>query len=173
MTQTPKHRAILVMGTSGSGKSTVGSALAERLGAVFLEGDAYHPQSNVDRMASGKPLTDEMRWPWLDQLARAAAEKRQFHETVLACSALKRSYRDRLRAQLPGLITVYPDASKELIAERMQGRKGHFMPLSLLDSQFETLEPPGDDETAIRVSADQRPEEMVAEVAARLSSDGE
>ncbi|WP_231592608.1 gluconokinase [Pelagovum pacificum] len=162
------QRAVLVMGTAGSGKSTLGELLADGLGATFLEGDSFHPKENVDHMAKGLPLTDEMRWPWLDRLGSAAAEVRETGPVVLACSALKRVYRDRLRDNLPGLVTVYPEAPKELVAERMGNRKGHFMPLSLLDSQFATLEVPGGDEDVLVVSARQTPPEMADEVLARL-----
>ncbi|WP_050769130.1 gluconokinase [Oceanicola granulosus] len=154
------HPVLLVMGTAGSGKSTLGELLAERLEATFLEGDQFHPEENIARMEAGKPLNDEMRWPWLDRIAEAAADARQTRPVIIACSALKRSYRERLRAGLPGLVTIYPDAPKDLVAERMGSREGHFMPLSLLDSQFDTLEVPGDDEDHIAVSARRPPEEM-------------
>lgn len=164
-------RALLVMGTAGSGKSTLGELLARRLGATFLEGDAYHPAENVAHMEAGHPLTDEMRRPWLDALGRAGAEALASGPVVIACSALKRSYRDRLRAAIPALVTIYPDAPRDLVAQRMEARKGHFMPTSLLESQFATLEVPGSDEIAIRVSADQPPEAMADAALAALEAD--
>jgi carbohydrate kinase (thermoresistant glucokinase family) len=137
------------MGVSGVGKSTVGKALAKALDVRFIEGDDYHPLANIDKMRSGHPLTDEDRSGWLDALVLELA--RSHEGAVLACSALKQSYRDRLygdRSQ--AIIFVYLDAPKESIASRLARRKGHFMPPSLLDSQFEALEPPED---AIRIDA--------------------
>jgi len=145
--------AILVMGTSGCGKSTLGRAIAADLGATFLEGDEYHTDEARARMARGEPLTDADRWPWLDRLAAAVADTRRDGPVVFACSALKRSYRDRLRARLPGLVTVFPMAPRDVIAERMAERTGHYMPVSLLDSQFAALEPPEEDEAPVRVDA--------------------
>jgi carbohydrate kinase (thermoresistant glucokinase family) len=134
--------AIMVMGVSGCGKSTIGAGLAGALGGVFLDGDDCHPQSNVDHMAAGRPLTDDMRWPWLDQLAAAVNAKREQAVTVFACSALRKNYRDHLRAAIPDLKVVYLDASYEVVAARLAKRKGHYMPAALLDSQFATLEVP-------------------------------
>lgn len=147
------HPAIMVMGVSGCGKSTVGAALAEMLGGVFLDGDDYHPQGNVDHMAAGRPLTDAMRWPWLDRLAVAVNDARADRITVFACSALKKSYRDRLRAAIPDLQVVYLDAPKEVVKARLGQRKGHYMPPDLLDSQYATLEVPQN--PAKSVSVDQ------------------
>src|SRR6056297_1242031 len=103
------HRAFMVMGVSGCGKSTVGAALAKAIGGRFLDGDDYHPQANVDHMASGQPLTDEMRWPWLELLAKAVNTSRKGRDTVFACSALRRSYRNFLRQRIPDLKVVYLD----------------------------------------------------------------
>ena len=147
------YPAIMVMGVSGSGKSTVGAALADMLDGVFLDGDDYHPQGNVDHMAAGHPLTDAMRWPWLDQLAVAVNHARADRTTVFACSALKKSYRDRLRAAIPDLQVVYLDAPKKAIKARLALRKGHYMPPALLDSQYATLEVPKN--PAKSVSVDQ------------------
>lgn len=144
--------AIMVMGVSGAGKSSVGAALADALGAAFLDGDDYHPQANVDHMAAGHPLTDAMRWPWLDQLAVAVQTARGGGPVVFACSALKRSYRDHLRAAIPGLRVVYLNAPQSLVGDRLAARQGHFMPTGLLDSQFATLEVPRE---CISVSIDQ------------------
>jgi carbohydrate kinase (thermoresistant glucokinase family) len=140
----------LVMGVSGSGKTTLGRALARELGAEFLEGDKFHPESNVAKMSRGEPLSDADRWPWLDRLAdELASAKSAGRSVVLACSALKRSYRDRLRRGAPGLRLVFLKGDKALIHERMQARTRHFMPPGLLDSQFAALEEPGPDESPI------------------------
>lgn len=159
-------RKILVMGVSGSGKSTLGAALASALGGRFIDADDLHPAGNVAHMAAGKPLNDAMRWPWLDACGAALAETKG--DAVLGCSALKRSYRDRLRAAVPGLILVYPDAPRALVEARMQARKGHFMPPALLDSQYATLEPPQEDEAPIRVGIDAPVERIVQAILPRL-----
>jgi gluconokinase len=137
----------VVMGVSGSGKTTIGRALAHELAADFLEGDKFHPASNVAKMSRGEPLDDADRWPWLDRLAEELARARSSGmSVVLACSALKRSYRDRLRRGAPDLRLVYLKGDKALILERLRARKRHFMPPGLLDSQFKALEEPGPDE---------------------------
>ena len=134
----------MVMGVSGGGKSSLGRALAARLNAVFIDADDLHSAENIAWMAAGKPLDDAMRWPWLDACGAAMAG----HERViLACSALKRSYRDRLRLAVPDLRIVYPELTFEIVAERLAAREGHFMPPSLLKSQFATLEPPSAEES--------------------------
>ncbi len=141
---------VVAMGVSGSGKTTIGRALAAALGAEFLEGDKFHPEANIAKMSRGEPLDDADRWPWLDrmahELARAKAEGRS---VVLASSALKRSYRDRLRRGARDLRIVYLKGDKELIRRRIEARKHHFMPPGLLDSQFAALEEPGPDESPI------------------------
>ena len=142
--------AVVVMGVSGCGKTTVGERLARELGATFIEGDAFHPPANVARMGAGIALTDADRQGWLETLAGqlgAAAEARR--RVVLGCSALKRRYRDTLRSGAPGLRLVHLRGSRELLAKRLAERRGHYMPASLLDSQLATLEPPGPDEDAI------------------------
>ncbi|QNQ90886.1 gluconate kinase [Corynebacterium poyangense] len=129
----------VVMGVSSCGKSTVGALLAHELGVPFKDGDELHPASNISKMSSGVPLTDEDRWPWLGLIGQWLAEH---HEGgVIACSALKRSYRDRIREAAPDTVFIHLHGSKELMAKRMAARPGHFMPESLLNSQFETLEP--------------------------------
>lgn len=141
---------VLVMGVSGSGKTTLGRALARALDAEFLEGDKFHPESNVAKMSRGEPLDDADRWPWLDRLSRELARASAAGRTVvLACSALKRSYRDRLRRGAPGLRLVFLKGDKALILERMRTRTDHFMPPGLLDSQLAALEEPGLDESPI------------------------
>lgn len=148
----PRPPAVVVMGVSGSGKTSIGEGLAAGLGMPLLEGDQFHPESNIAKMSSGTPLIDEDRWPWLDAIARAMRDAPG--GVIVTCSALRRVYRDRLRdgAGRP-LLFVFLNGSKETIAERLAERKGHFMPPSLLDSQFATLEPPDADEPGIvRVS---------------------
>jgi len=145
--------AIVIMGVSGCGKTAVGELLAERLGFPFRDADEFHPAANVAKMSAGVPLTDADRWPWLDAIGRALREAEG--GIVVTCSALRRVYRDRLRADAGRPLTfVHLVASRETIAARVAGRKGHFMPASLLDSQFATLEPPGPDEGAITVSVE-------------------
>lgn len=156
--------AIVVMGVSGSGKSAVGGGLARELGLPLLEGDAFHPKANIDKMSSGTPLTDDDRWPWLDAIA--AAIRGAPGGVIVACSALKRAYRDRLRAGAgKPVLFVFLDGSQETIAARLQSRKGHFMPPSLLQSQFATLEPPGKDEPGIVRVSIEPPVEAVAAAA--------
>ncbi|MDO6590966.1 gluconokinase [Loktanella sp. D2R18] len=157
------HKAIMVMGVSGAGKSTIAQGLATVLGGVYLDGDDYHPQSNVDHMAAGRPLTDDMRWPWLDILGATVNASRADHVTVFACSALKRSYRDHLRAAIPDLQIAYLDAPYEVVSARMAARENHYMPTSLLDSQFAVLEVP--QMPAMSVSIDQPVPDIIAALA--------
>jgi carbohydrate kinase (thermoresistant glucokinase family) len=160
-------RVLVVMGVSGSGKSTVAAMVAEQLGWDFAEGDAMHPQANVDKMHAGTPLTDEDRWPWLDVIATWIRTHLDAGTPgVVTCSALKRSYRDVLRA--PGVVFVYVAGDGSLIEDRMSRRSGHFMPTSLLASQLATLEPPQADEAHVTIAADRTPEEESAEVIDRL-----
>ena len=143
------HPAILVMGVSGSGKTSVAVALAERLGAAFVEADEYHPPANVAAMAKGRPLTDAMRRPWLEALGDAIAQARRRGPVVFACSALKRTYRMLLAKRAGPIETVHLTAPRMLIFERMAARRDHFMPAALLDSQIADLEPPGPAEAAL------------------------
>lgn len=156
------------MGVSGCGKTTVAERLGQRLGLVFAEGDAHHPKANVDKMASGRPLTDEDRQPWL---ATLAAWTRDQHaagsSTVLSCSALRRRYRDVLRGAVPGTFFVHLHADFDVLAERMRHR-AHFMPLALLESQFETLEPLGDGELGVRVDVTPPVDDVVAAAEAAI-----
>lgn len=141
---------LVVMGVSGSGKSTVAAVLAGRLGWPFEEGDDLHPKANVDKMAAGHPLDDDDRWPWLRLIRGWIDERLDAGESgIVACSALKHAYRDVLRRD--GVVFVLLDGAREDIAARLAKRQGHFMPPTLLDSQFADLERPGDDENAIVV----------------------
>ena len=157
------------MGVCGCGKSTVGQRLAHELGAAFIEGDAFHPPGNVARMAAGIALTDTDREGWLAALAARLAEAQRANDSaVLACSALKRRYRDLLRRGAPDLRLVHLHANRELLAARLARRVGHYMPASLLDSQLATLENPGPDERAITLDAGAAPERLVQQARAHL-----
>lgn len=143
---------LLVMGVSGSGKSTVGQALADAVGAIFLDADRYHPPANIDRMRGGIPLTDDDRLPWLETLRDELHDREKTGQAVvLACSALKQSYRDLLTSRITSPRWIYLEGTPEQIRARLQARRGHFMPAALLDSQFQTLEAPTD---SIRVPFD-------------------
>lgn len=148
--------AIIIMGVSGSGKSSIGEGVAEKLGIHFIEGDALHPAANVEKMSKGIPLTDEDRWPWLETIGREITESLAKGEGIaVSCSALKRVYRERLRASAGGhLYFIYLDGSKELLTKRMGERKGHFMPASLLESQLQTLEIPTGEPGVVTVDID-------------------
>ena len=160
---------LVLMGVSGCGKTTVAQILAERLHWAFEEGDALHPQANVDKMAAGHPLTDEDRAPWLARVADWVDARLDAGECgVITCSALKRSYRELIDRRGGDIVFVYLHGSRELIASRLAGRHGHFMPSSLLDSQFATLEEPGADEPAIRVEIGEPPEAIAADIVAAL-----
>ncbi|MHB9862871.1 gluconokinase [Streptomyces sp. YIM S03343] len=150
---------VVVMGVAGTGKTTVGPLLAARLGVPYAEGDDFHPQANIDRMTAGVPLTDDDRRPWLDAIG-GWAHGRAGLGGVVSCSALKRSYRDRLRATAPGLVFVHLTGDRRLIEDRMAHRQGHFMPTALLDSQFGTLQPLQGDEAGISVDVSGAPEEI-------------
>lgn len=137
-----KPRAIVVMGVSGAGKTLIGSLLAERLGWTFADADDYHPPANVEKMRSGRPLDDADREPWLRSLHALLRDAEA--PLVLACSALKAAYRDTIRGDLTDVLFVHLHAPYEAIAERLEQREGHYMPASLLESQFNTLELPAD-----------------------------
>lgn len=149
---------IVVMGVSGCGKSRIGAALARSLGLPFVDGDSLHPQTNIAKMSQGQPLTDADRAPWLDAVGAALADGPK----VVACSALKRAYRDRIRAASDAVTFVHLAGDRAVLQRRVNGRPGHFMPPDLLDSQLATLEAPGADEGAITVDLDQAPEKIVA-----------
>ncbi len=163
MTHTPP--LVVVMGVSGSGKSTAGAALAQRLRVRFADADDLHPAANIAKMAAGEALTDEDRGPWLDAIGRWLDEHRE-RGGVVACSALKRDYRDRLRTHVPDLEMVHLAGDREVIARRQASRPGHFMPASLLDSQFATLEPLGDDEHGVVIDVDQSIDAIVGDYVA-------
>ena len=155
----------VMMGVSGSGKTTIADGVAQRLGWKLLEGDKFHPPVNVEKMSHGIPLTDEDRWPWLHAIAAAIDDWRtRGISGVVACSALKRSYRDILIGDRPDVILVYLQGSRDLIAERLAARKHHYMPSSLLGSQFDTLEEPGPDERPIVESIEPPPEQIVENI---------
>ncbi|ADZ44233.1 TPA: gluconokinase [Yersinia enterocolitica] len=140
-------RSIIVMGVSGSGKTTVGEAVARRIHAKFIDGDDLHPRANIQKMGSGHPLNDEDRMPWLERLSDAAYSLHHKNESgIIVCSALKRRYRDRLREGNPEMAFLYLKGSFDVIMERLKARSGHFMPTDLLKSQFEALEEPGSEE---------------------------
>ena len=157
--------AIVVMGVAGCGKTAVGEALAKALSADFIEGDRLHPPENVARMARGEPLTDALRAGWLDAIGeRIASSVAGGHKAVAACSALKRAYRDRLSRFCPGTVFLYLKIDRETAWRRVANRKGHFMPASLVDSQFATLEEPAADERAVTVDGTRSVAEIVKEI---------
>ncbi|MCZ2847230.1 gluconokinase [Modestobacter sp. VKM Ac-2978] len=165
----PATTSIVVMGVSGSGKSTVANELARRLQWEFIEGDDLHPPENVEKMRSGTPLDDEDRWPWLRRMAELIGE----HEAagtsfILTCSALKRSYRDLLCDGHPSVWFAHADTSEEVLTERLAARKGHYMPPTLLRSQLDTLQPLGDDEPGAVVPGEGSVEETVGQMLAEL-----
>ncbi|MCV2447756.1 MULTISPECIES: gluconokinase [Paracoccus] len=154
---------IVVMGVSGSGKSTTGGALAEVLGWRFIEGDSFHPRANVEKMAAGTPLTDADRAPWLQALAAEFARNEAAGESsVMGCSALKRSYRDILRSGAPRVRFLHVHGTRAILEERLAHREGHFFPAKLLDSQLATLEMLGPDEDGVVVDMALPVEEQVA-----------
>ncbi len=150
------------MGVSGSGKSTLGALLARKLGCPFLEGDDFHDERAIAKMSAGQPLDDDDRWPWLDRLGLAAGEAlAPGGQVVVACSALRRSYRDRLRGAIPAPTRfVLLDVSPDELLRRLTHRAGHYMPASLLDSQLATLERPGPDEVVFTLDAVAPPERL-------------
>ena len=159
---------VVVMGVAGTGKTTIGPLLAARLGVPYAEGDDCHPQSNIAKMSAGTPLTDDDRWPWLDAIGDWA-QGRAGLGGVVSCSALKRSYRDRLRAAAPGVVFVHLTGDRALVEDRMSHRQGHFMPTALLDSQFATLQPLEPDEAGVAVNVTGSPEEITARAATALT----
>ena len=160
---------VAVMGVAGAGKSTVARRLADELGWDFAEGDDFHSPANIAKMAAGEPLTDSERGPWLDDIARWIDGELLAHRCgVVACSALKRAYRDRLRR--PEVVFAYLHASRIDLERRLTERHGHFMPASLLDSQLAALEPPAGDERALAVEVDDDPSRTVERIRERLAA---
>jgi gluconokinase len=165
------RRPVVVMGVSGSGKSTVGAALAGRLRVPFEDADDLHPQANIDKMTRGEPLDDGDRWPWLERIGEWLSE----HEGggVIACSALKRRYRDQLRHHCSAVEFLHLEGGRDLIERRQASRPGHFMPRSLLTSQFETLEPLAPDERGVVVDVAGSVDEIVEEYLAERSPEAD
>jgi gluconokinase len=159
-------QAIVVMGVTGSGKSTLGQALALALGWPFVEGDTLHPPANIARMAAGIPLSDADRIPFLDNVAHAIATRQG--NLVISCSALKRAYRDVLRRADPRLLFILPGLTREELQRRLRGRGNHFMPAALLDSQLADLEPPQADEPILQIEGAAPPQQQVAVALAAL-----
>ncbi|MDT3398589.1 gluconokinase [Streptomyces sp. B1866] len=158
------------MGVSGTGKSTVGALLAEDLGVPYADADDFHPPANIAKMSAGTPLEDADRWPWLDAIGAWARDHSRPGRPggVVSCSALRRAYRDRLRAAAPGLCFLHLTGERELIAGRMAARKGHFMTARLLDSQLATLEPLQPDEPGTALDIAPEPETIAARAADAL-----
>ena len=156
------------MGVAGCGKSSVGAALAPAIDAIYTDGDDLHPQSSIDKMSAGQPLTDEDRWPWLQAVGQSLAESKG--RAIIGCSALKRTYRDAITQAAGEPVTfVHLSGSRAVIESRMAARQGHFMPTALLDSQFATLEPSSPAENAIAVDIDQPIENIVSDIQEKLS----
>lgn len=166
-----KNPVLVVMGVSGSGKSTVGGMIAGAMGWDLQEGDDLHPQANIEKMATGHPLNDEDRWPWLDKIAQWITRHADAGEPgIVTCSALKRSYRDILRGE--NVVFVHLAGSRDQIGQRLTARLDHYMPPSLLDSQISTLEPIDPDEQAIIIDVGGSPVEIVEEILRRLEELG-
>lgn len=166
-----QNQAVIVMGVSGTGKSTIATGLAHHFDGVFIEGDSLHQDDNIAAMKRGEPLTDEMRAPWLKRVGQAMADAlaTQAPKPVFAtCSALKRSYRDLIRSQLPEVQFLHLHGDQDMIAARMSGRTEHFMPVSLLTSQFATLEPLESDEAHVVVDVTGTPDEVLKRAVSAL-----
>lgn len=168
--QDPAFCALIVMGVSGSGKTTIANALGQRLGWIVEDADQFHPESNVTKMSAGIPLTDDDRGPWLRAIAAEIGRKRAADTSIIiACSALKRAYRDILVRDHRDTRIVYLRGAKELIAGRLKARKDHFMPPGLLESQLKTLEEPTEDEHPLVVDIDATVNQIVDRIVARLN----
>jgi len=166
-----KKPVLVVMGVSGSGKSTVGAAVAQRLRVPFADADDFHPPANIKKMTAGIALDDHDRWPWLEAIGEWLASHPQ--GAVISCSALKRKYRDQLRHHAPEVAFLHLAGSREVIARRQASRPGHFMPSSLLTSQFHTLEPLEPDEAGVTIDVDQDVDSIVDEYVADVTHDGD
>ncbi len=158
---------VVVMGVAGTGKTTIGPLLAGRLGVPYAEGDDFHPPANIAKMSAGTPLDDADRWPWLDAIGEWA-HSRAGLGGVVSSSALKRVYRDRLRAAAPDAVFLHLTGDRELIEERMRERRGHFMPTALLDSQYAALQPLQEDEAGVSVDVSGSPEDITERAVAAL-----
>jgi gluconokinase len=170
MAKTAQQPVLVIMGVSGSGKSTVAGLLAGTLGWDFAEGDELHPESNVAKMQAGQPLSDEDRWPWLESIADwIRAHTAAGTPGVVTCSALKKRYRDVLRGE--GVVFVFLEGSRDRISDRLASRNGHFMPPALLESQFEALEAPTEEENSISLSVSGTPAEVAQDIIAGLNLD--
>lgn len=172
MTEPTTSPIAIIMGVAGSGKTAVGGRLAERLGVPYVDGDDLHPQANIDKMSAGHPLDDDDRRPWLITIGEWLHDHRETG-AVATCSALRRSYRDLLRRSCPGVPFIHLAGSRDLIVERVSGREGHFMPASLVDSQFDTLEPLEPDEPGITVEVTATVDEIVDRTVAWLAGHGD
>ncbi|HEV7263534.1 MAG TPA: gluconokinase [Falsiroseomonas sp.] len=161
---------IVLMGVTGAGKSTVGTLIAGRLGLSFRDADEFHPPANIAKMSGGTPLTDHDRWPWLDAIGAHLAAHRGVG-CVVTCSALKRAYRDRLREAAPDLRFIHLHGDVAIVAMRQAARQGHFMPASLVASQFATLEPPGPEERVMVLDVAATPEALADAAIAALTED--
>ena len=160
-------RLLIVMGVAGSGKSTIGEGLAKTLGTTYMDGDDYHPPANIKKMSAGEPLTDEDRWPWLERFSKELSKARG--QIVGGCSSLKRTYREAITRHCgEPVLFIYLHGSKELIAERMGSRTGHFMPTTLIESQFAALEEPQADELTVRVDIGGAPDQIVEDIIVEL-----
>lgn len=159
---------VVVMGVSGSGKSTVGALIAKALGVAFIDGDSLHPASNIAKMAAGTPLTDEDRWPWLRKVGQVLAAE-ESTGLVVACSSLKRNYRDSILRDAPTVFFIHLAGPREVLADRLALRNEHFMPAALFDSQLATLEPLQPDEPGFAVDIDSPVSEIVADALVRLT----
>lgn len=163
--------SIVVMGVSGAGKSTVGNMLASQLGFTFCDADGLHPPENVERMASGHPLGDTDRWPWLEAVGQYLADSRKVHRgTVMACSALKHSYRDVLRNHVPDVFFVFLDGPMSIVRDRINDRNHEFMPATLLASQYASLEPLSEAERGIRIDIAETPARIVSAVTSAMAA---
>jgi carbohydrate kinase (thermoresistant glucokinase family) len=164
---------LVVMGVSGCGKSTIAGLVSDRLGWPLEEGDALHPKANIDKMAAGHPLDDEDRWPWLEKVAEWVEQRLDAAESgVVTCSALKRSYRDLIDRRGGNVVFVYLCGSRQVIAERLAARRGHFMPPGLLESQFADLEAPAPDEPHLTVDVGPAPGEIATTIVKELGLAG-
>ncbi|MBX2882067.1 MAG: gluconokinase [Granulosicoccus sp.] len=162
-------RLYVVMGVAGSGKSSIGTAIANAVGGTYIDGDDYHPAANIEKMSRGDPLGDDDRWPWLETVAKELQAIEGI--ALIGCSALKKTYRDLIRKACKEPVTfIFLSGSKDLIASRMASREGHFMPTTLLDSQFSTLEVPTTEELVLTVDIDATPESIVKRVIEQLGS---